>query len=1193
MSAPENIAKPIPDQPDNSADEGDTSVAKSKKPKKHKWLRRLIWLIVILGILGYLINGLIARKVVNHFLNMSLEDQGMTGSAEIQGTILAGLSVHHLDYTGEEGILKLSIDKTSVDYKIKDIIKGKIDSLKIEKIIAKIDIAKFKPTPENEDQPEKDWKETLRSLRPLILQPQITISDLDLTVFNNGKKMASWQLASLQHHPGTDQIELNQWIASNGDNITLPPQDAILEWLENGVTLDRLEIVPDLALKDIQLDWETDLSGKSSIALNDAIITADIAENTTIKLESGELVSAEILNTLKSLRIELPKLDAEAVISDFHITIPTNDLTLPLPQWNIDTSLLLKSGKWETYTLKDTKLDIHQSNNNYQIALNATALNSPIILNATGNWAATQDPTWWDDTNLKLDFQAKASKELIALIPKEVTLPKGIQIGQTSVKGTITTALTNARLGSTKARIELSGANFQKYPLPIILLETTLENERDVTLDFKLIPNKTNENTKLLKIDGDYNIDTQKYSGNLEILAEIKKYPWFYPLTESFNLPVTLQNKIDIQWKGSGDILNNEHSGEIAIRDLLLKQPDQAALKLNTLASYDWPRSLDIAQLAVEQEELSASVSLIWDGKTVTIRDSKINRDKEPIASIKGKLPYSTDITDAKQYFAQDQPWELTVETEILKLDRMASLIPAAMPPEIKGTLQTNIILSGTPKKPTIKGAINVEKLTGIPDLDLGEISLNSEFNTQNQLLKLTGDILENNDKLVTLNLELPFTPHEWLEDDNLLATIKKDTRLKGVAEIKRLPLGKFKKLIPEIEQLEGLLDAKAEFSGSIDQPAYTITFNADLPLISLADAGVDDIKDLNLKGQLDQNMIATGELTAKLNGGKFITTFNIDVNDPDKPLFEVNLITDHALIYRNDLLATRANANITLKGTLEDATLSGDIGIVESLFYKDVDLIPIGVPSSAVGEVSLPSFKSKQADKLPIPPPFDQWKLNVTVKTTDPILMRGNIGNGDITGSIKVKGTISEPTLDGTLRTKKVRAKLPFSILTIDDCKIIFKPGQGFIPKLEIKGKSQVGSHNVNLFVYGLASNPEIVLSSLPALPESDIMTLLATGTTNAGLENSDVATFKTLQILLLELKQRNDRPGGNRLFSTILSGIDDLDLKVGETNDLTGEKYASARVKLHDRWYLTAQIDNGQEPQTRGLLTFALRFR
>ena len=202
----------------------------------------------------------------------------------------------------------------------------------------------------------------------------------------------------------------------------------------------------------------------------------------------------------------------------------------------------------------------------------------------------------------------------------------------------------------------------------------------------------------------------------------------------------------------------------------------------------------------------------------------------------------------------------------------------------------------------------------------------------------------------------------------------------------------------------------------------------------------------------------------------------------------------------------------------------------------------------------------------------------------------RGNVGKGRLEGSLKAAGTLSNPTLAGTLYARDVKAKLPFSFLTVGEGKIVFRPQNGLIPTLQINGKSQIGSHNVNLNVYGSADSPKTAFSSYPPLPEHEIMTLLATGTTNAGLENRDVATFKALQILLLELKDKSDQPGGNKLFSALLSGMEDLDLRVGEVDDLTGEKYASATVKLHERWYLTTQFDSSG--QTRGLVVFALRF-
>ena len=127
----------------------------------------------------------------------------------------------------------------------------------------------------------------------------------------------------------------------------------------------------------------------------------------------------------------------------------------------------------------------------------------------------------------------------------------------------------------------------------------------------------------------------------------------------------------------TGSFKQDEHSGKLVTNNLGFKQADQPLITLNLTANYDWPKSIDIADLVIEQEDLLASASLSWDGKEITIQKSQIIRDGVAIGSIKGKLPYSTDITTAKAYFAQQQPWEFTVDTEKLYLEKLRTLLPA------------------------------------------------------------------------------------------------------------------------------------------------------------------------------------------------------------------------------------------------------------------------------------------------------------------------------------------------------------------------------------------------------------------------------------------------------------------------------------------------------------------------------------
>ena len=256
------------------------------------------------------------------------------------------------------------------------------------------------------------------------------------------------------------------------------------------------------------------------------------------------------------------------------------------------------------------------------------------------------------------------------------------------------------------------------------------------------------------------------------------------------------------------------------------------------------------------------------------------------------------------------------------------------------------------------------------------------------------------------------------------------------------------------------------------------------------------------------------------------------------------------------------------------------------------MELIPIGVPSSEVAKVQLPTLDAdKVAKGLPIPDPFGDWKLNLAINTADPILIRGNVATGTIRGAVRVAGTLANPRPNGNLIATNVKAKLPFSILEVKRGEIRFTPDNGLNPSLNIRGKSEIGSHDVSVFVYGPASSPKTTLTSYPPLPESDIMTLLGTGSTTSDLEDRSVASFKALQVFLLKLKKNNEQADGNKLFHEILKGVEDLNLNVGEKDRFTGRKYSSATIEMHPRWHLTAQVDADQ--QTRGLIVYVIRFR
>ena len=86
-------------------------------------------------------------------------------------------------------------------------------------------------------------------------------------------------------------------------------------------------------------------------------------------------------------------------------------------------------------------------------------------------------------------------------------------------------------------------------------------------------------------------------------------------------------------------------------------------------------------------------------------------------------------------------------------------------------------------------------------------------------------------------------------------------------------------------------------------------------------------------------------------------------------------------------------------------------------------------------------------------------------------------------------------------MRLQNVEATLPFSRLEVQQGFFYFNPSDPFNPRIDLQGTSLVRDHTVRVYVYGTANEPQAIFSSEPPLPQEEIISLLATGTTREEL--------------------------------------------------------------------------------------------
>jgi hypothetical protein len=289
--------------------------------------------------------------------------------------------------------------------------------------------------------------------------------------------------------------------------------------------------------------------------------------------------------------------------------------------------------------------------------------------------------------------------------------------------------------------------------------------------------------------------------------------------------------------------------------------------------------------------------------------------------------------------------------------------------------------------------------------------------------------------------------------------------------------------------------------------------------------------------------------------------------------------------------MIVRLNTDISIRGPWESATVGGKIGIIDSLFYKDIEILPIGVPFNQPSEPSLPSVDTPAPTEptAAVPAPFRDWALDLKIATESPFLIRGNLATGQVFVKLDIGGTVAKPRPDGEATIWKTEAKLPFSSLNIQKGTVKFRPDNPFDPVLNIRGESTIRPYEVKVYIYGPVSNPKILPTSNPPLPETEIMTLVATGTTTSGFEDPEAATARAAQLLIEEI--RNGRVKYVRGLGPLLKIIEKVDFQVGEKDPYSSTKYNSATINLDDNWLVRAGISD--EGNTRTTLIYLFRFR
>ncbi|QPC92161.1 translocation/assembly module TamB domain-containing protein [Mesorhizobium sp. INR15] len=271
-------------------------------------------------------------------------------------------------------------------------------------------------------------------------------------------------------------------------------------------------------------------------------------------------------------------------------------------------------------------------------------------------------------------------------------------------------------------------------------------------------------------------------------------------------------------------------------------------------------------------------------------------------------------------------------------------------------------------------------------------------------------------------------------------------------------------------------------------------------------------------------------------------------------------------------VVTANLGGDLTIKGPLTSApVVAGTINLAKTV---------ITVPEKLPGSLSALDVKHKNApadvqrqDKALRPATASGGggsglNLDVTVNAPNQIFIQGRGVDAELGGSLRLTGPASSPQAVGTFTLQRGRLSILGKRLTFTEGTVGFSGS--LVPYLNLTAETTTTSTTVTIVVSGEATNPKFSFSSVPALPEDEVLAQLIFGRSMSNLSPLQIAQLAEAAGQLAGIG------GSTSLLENLRSaiGVDDLDV----TTDDKGGTAVSAGKYLNDRTYVT--IQKGDKP-------------
>ncbi|MBV9491435.1 MAG: translocation/assembly module TamB domain-containing protein [Verrucomicrobia bacterium] len=643
-------------------------------------------------------------------------------------------------------------------------------------------------------------------------------------------------------------------------------------------------------------------------------------------------------------------------------------------------------------------------------------------------------------------------------------------------------------------------------------------------------------------------------------------------LVASFGQNRAIGGKVDLKWNGRGELRNS--TGTVELHGANLRAAPVQDVKVDVTANYQG-LNVDVPKVQVSSPYADLNAAVRVNPQQFEIPNLTLTKGGNAVT---GRVRIPLDLrADAKVPVNLDQPMDVDLRATNVSLASFQG-----DKPQVTGNIGVQLQASKTLRDPFLQFTTTVRDVRSPAVSALSAASSDILIRLADKVLTLQGRVEQADIQPIQMQGRIPVDVGQVIGTGRL----PDNTSLQFALKWPETNLAFVDKVVPMFRRIEGRAGADVNVGGTLKKPVISGAVTADIPRLQAKADLIPPISNFVTRINLQQDRVQVAQLQGLAGGGAFRVNGLVDLADGTNPKFDLTANGNQVLFLRNDRMIVRANFDLAIRGPLSTGEVTGAVGLVDSRFFQDIDILPLNLPGRPAPK---PASVPPPSQVSITTPPLRDWKFDIKVRTERPFLVQSNLARGRVTVDLQVGGTGLQPTVTGFVRIDQLTASLPVSHLDITNGFVTFVPGGNPLdPSLNIVGASTIRDYDVRVRVFGNVSNFQILFDSTPPLSQGDIATLLATGaTTSEFTENPSLLAGNASFILAQQLLTKIFRFRPNAQQQSFMERLQ-VNIIPGSR---PGTQDVSARFSLTKNYQLIGEV--GQEGDVGVRLRYLIRFR